>query len=288
MSWFLKVTLKIIITKLHIPYKFLRLLGLFRHGRMDNLLYPIKIFNLHILRAYPEGAPDNLTYLELGPGDSIASSLIAAAHGAKKIYLVDVNSFATKKISYYQKLASHLNSNNMHVPDISDVNDFEMLMERMNAEYITKGLEGLKTIPSNSVDFLWSHSVLEHIHHHEVRDLLNECHRIIKPNGICSHNVDFQDHLNKSLNNLRFPTWLWESKTFQRSGFYTNRIPAVKLHSFFESVGFTIIHENFGRWEKLPLERRLLHHDFECYSDDELRIRTSSVLLRPNKGSATV
>jgi len=45
---------------------------------------------------------------------------------------------------------------------------------------------------------------LEHIRKKEFVDTIIETKRILKPNGICSHEIDLRDHLNESLNNLRF------------------------------------------------------------------------------------
>ncbi|MFL6646450.1 MAG: hypothetical protein ACJ8KO_00635, partial [Sulfurifustaceae bacterium] len=37
----------------------------------------------------------------LGPGDSVVSALIAAAHGARRTYLIDSGSYATTSMSLY-------------------------------------------------------------------------------------------------------------------------------------------------------------------------------------------
>ena len=103
-------------------------------------------------------------------------------------------------------------------------------------------------------------------------------HRILKPNGVISHNINYKDHLNESLNNLRFSEKIWESDFFAYSGFYTNRVPAIEMHRFFKKAGFNLVYENFGKWNKLPLSRRKIHRDFDKYSDNELSVPTSSFL----------
>ena len=96
MKWRLKIFFKILLSKLPINYSLWKSLGLFKHGRMDCLDYPIKIFNLHIKKAYPKIIPKNLIILELGPGDSIASAIIGYAYGVSKTYLIDVDNYAIK------------------------------------------------------------------------------------------------------------------------------------------------------------------------------------------------
>ena len=66
MIWFLKILLKIIFSRLPIPYSFWKLIGFFKHGKMDTCEYAIKIFNLHFTRAFPEKLPSNFNILELG------------------------------------------------------------------------------------------------------------------------------------------------------------------------------------------------------------------------------
>lgn len=278
--WTLKIIVKILMTRLPIPYGLWRSMGLFRHGRMDALGYSTKIFKLHAERAYPNGFLRDAVVLELGPGDSIASAVIAMAHGASQSYIVDMGHFASIDIAFYQSLVSTLKKNGLQPPNLSKATSFEDVLKVCNAEYMTNGLSSLKLIPSKSIDFIWSHSVLEHVRKHELADVLRELKRVLKPDGFASHNIDFQDHLASSLNSLRFSEKVWESSLFVDSGFYTNRIPAIEMHKMFRDIGFKIVREEFGQWPRLPISRSDLHSDFHMYGDDELINRTSHVLLR--------
>ena len=103
-------------------------------------------------------------------------------------------------------------------------------------------------------------------------------YRVLKPNGVISHNINYKDHLGESLNNLRFSEQIWESNIFAYSGFYTNRVPAIEMHKFFKKAGFNLVYENFGKWEKLPIKKNNLNKIFNKYTDEELAIPTSSFL----------
>ena len=109
-----------------------------------------------------------------------------------------------------------------------------------------------------------------------MNELIKEMYRVLKPHGVISHNINYKDHLDESLNNLRFSEELWESSLFANSGFYTNRLPAVEMHNLFKKNGFNLIEENFGRWDKLPIKRSSLSKEFRCFSDDELMRPTSN------------
>ena len=280
MKWALKIVAKMVVSRLPLRYEFWKSIGVFRHGRMDSLDYPLRIFNLHMNRAFPKGLPSDSVILELGPGDSIVSALLGFARSAQRTYLVDVGSFARKDVPFYRSFAREMEKNGFLTPDLATATSFDDILQACNAQYLTEGISSLCTIPSGSVDFVWSHSVLEHVRRHELGAVLGELRRILKPGSFSSHNVDYQDHLNFALNNLRFSDKLWETPLFFESGFYTNRIPAVRLHEMFKEAEFEILQEAFGKWPALPIPRSSIHRDFQAFTDDELLNRTSHVLLK--------
>ena len=120
---------------------------------------------------------------------------------------------------------------------------------------------------------------MEHVPVKDIHAILSECYRVLKKGGVLSMNIDYQDHLAYSLNNLRFSEKTWESDLFAQSGFYTNRIPAVIMHQKMRAQGFKILEENFGKWPCLPIPRDALDEDFRKFSNDQLINRTSSILM---------
>jgi SAM-dependent methyltransferase len=205
---------------------------------------------------------------------------VGAAYGVKRTYLIDVGNFASKDVSFYKWLATKVATRDINAPDLSSATSFDDVLRACNAQYLTDGIASLRQIASGTVDFVWSHSVLEHVRKHELANLLRELRRILKPGAYSSHNIDFQDHLDGALNNLRFSEKLWESAFFANSGFYTNRIPAVVMHDIFKTAGFQIKEQGFGRWPALPTPRKSMHIDFRRYRDEELLNRTSHLLLK--------
>lgn len=280
MTWAIKIPAKLILARLPVRYEFWQRVGMFRHGKMDTIGYSSKVFRLHTNRAFPDGVQPGSVFLEIGPGDSIASAIFAAGLGSQRIYLIDAGNFARRDVTLYKALAEATRDQGGAAPDLSGAETFEDILRICNAVYLTNGLASLRSIESHTVDFAWSHSVLEHVRKHEFEATLRELKRALKPGALSSHNIDFQDHLSHALNNLRFSESVWESEFFARSNFYTNRIPAVRMHAMFREAGFAVLQEEFGRWSDLPTERRALHADFQSYSDQELLIRTSHVLLR--------
>ncbi len=279
--WPLKIAVKIVLARLPVPYGAWKKIGIFRHGRMDTSAYALKIFRLHAGSAWPEGLPQHFTALELGPGDSIAAALIAAGYGAKKIYLADVGAFADRDVAGYKAMAESLRREGVPVPDIARAENLQDILTACRAEYLTGGLDSLRSIPAASVDTIWSHSVVEHIRKKDFAETFRELARVLKPSGRMSHNIDLKDHLAQSLNNLRFPDGLWESEFFARSGFYTNRLRSSDILGFTQDAGFEVTSLNQGRWPTLPLPRARMAEPFRSASEDDLYVRTMHVVLRP-------
>lgn len=271
--WWAKILLKLVLSKLPISYKIWSGSGLFRHGMMDNPDYAMSVFDKHISPFYSETALKGKVLLELGPGDSIATVIIANCKGAKA-FLVDSGHHALCNKSFYTALSKRLG--NCDLRDIFD--DFDLLSSKY---YLTEGIDSLRKFDDSSVDFIFSNAVLEHIRYAEFEVLISELRRIIKPCGFMSHEVDFRDHLGGSKNNLRFPNYLWESRFFSSSGFYTNRISYSHMLAIFKKSGFSVVRETRTDLSTLP-KRTILHRDFNDLSDSDLKTAVANFHLRPN------
>jgi len=267
--WWGKIAAKIMLSRLHFDYnRFWKRFGLFVNGPMEDPEYALGVFERH----YRYFAKKPFVCMELGCGDSLSTALIAKFHGATCTYLVDVSDFANRKIDTYKRLASVLDI------DIS-IYSMESYMEACNASYLTKGLLSLKSIPDNSVDFIFSQAVLEHVRRGEVRQTLVELRRILKPVGKMSHAVDLKDHLGGELNNLRFSQYWWEKDWVACSGFYTNRLRYSEMIHLFEDAGFDCETTSITRFKKMLLERHKMAPEFRRFSDDDLLISGFNVVL---------
>lgn len=284
MIWRLKILIKIVLSHLPFGYSAWRKFGIFRLGSMEQGEYALNIFKIHIKRAYPEGMPPGLTCLELGPGDSVAAALIANAFGAKEIYLVDTGNFVTHDMKIYRSMIRWLSDQGYSTIEIERTNSLQELLDSCNAQYLTDGYRSLQTIQSQSIDFIWSHSVLEHISKHDFDQTFSELRRVIKPDGHMSHNVDLMDHLGGALNNLRFSERLWENNYFANSGFYTNRIRYSEMATIMEDAGFQIDERDYSKWPELPTNKSAMATPFRGLSEEELSIRCCHYLLSPKHG----
>ncbi len=285
--WWLKVALKLTLSRLPLSYAHWAKLGLFRHGEMNRPQQALKSLTIHAstagFLASENGAPrfsrEDMNILELGPGDSAFTAPIAYAMGAKQTWLIDAGPFATTEMSIHRELLSFLEKNGFPTRNIHAATSFPALLSSCNARYLTNGVSSFRQIRDSSIDFCFSNAVLEHIPRPDFQSLALEMARILKPDGACVHRVDLQDHLGGALNNLRFSNTVWESKFFRSSGFYTNRIRFAEMIGIFESAGFNCQIPRIVCWDRLPTPRYSMTPGFSSLPDSDLLVKGFDIVL---------
>jgi hypothetical protein len=274
--WYVKFLIKIIRGSLPIPYNFFASLGLFRHGKMDSPDYAISTFEKHF--PYSTEIPKTpFVFLEIGPGDSLSSGIIASSKGAKKSYLIDSGDFMTKDVSKYFGIIERLfGSDFLKSKKFETISDIK---KEFNIIQMTEGVTSLKAISDKSIDLAFSNACLEHVANSEVAILFKELRRVSKLGSVSSHLIDFKDHLDYSLNNLRFSKKFWEKDIIKKSGIYTNRIRFSEIKSLVEQAGFKCSITELNKWDRLPIIQSKLHADFALFKQEDLLIREACIRL---------
>jgi SAM-dependent methyltransferase len=276
--WWGKIGLKLVMARLPLPYRLFARFGVFRHGSMDRPEYVLEVFRTHA-RHNPAG---NWTGLEFGPGDSVFSAVLAKRYGCRRFWLVDAGDFAAKSPALYRNMAASLERQGLADGLSALCGDGEpaTLFRNCDAAYLTRGVASLAEIESDSVDFIWSHAVLEHVGAAEFEACCREMRRILRPGGRASHVVDFRDHLQAGLHNLRFPSTLWERDWFaRRSGFYTNRIRPTAMADRFARAGFAVRVLYDHRWPEPPISEDRLAPEFRGLNREDLVVWGCHFLL---------
>ena len=280
--WYLKIAVKIVIARL--PFNihiFWRNLGIFRHGNMDDTSYVISNFNNLLNFASIETKDCNgLNFLEVGAGDSIGSGVVASNFGMSS-FIIDVDAFATKNIEFYKKIICELDSSNLNSLEKNFIS-YEEMCEKFDISYLTEGTSSFKNIDDNSIDIIISQACLEHVRKKEFEFFMNENFRVCKKGALSIHSIDFKDHLEYSLNNLRFSEKIWESEFMSSSGFYTNRLRYSDMKKMFLESGFEIIKEDLTSWKELPMKKAKLNKDFINYEESDLLVKEAVVVLKKN------
>jgi SAM-dependent methyltransferase len=90
-------------------------------------------------------------------------------------------------------------------------------------------------------DVVWSNSCLEHVRH--PRLTVEEVRRVLRPGGVFVSSIDLRDHFHSDRHlhaeHLRYPTWLWNAMTWNRSVF-TNRLRWNDWRQLLEGQGFEL------------------------------------------------
>lgn len=281
LPWWVKMGAKLGLARLPVPYAFWKQIGIFRHGDMVVPERAIAAFESHFASAITRAElRDGFNSLELGPGDSVLSGFVARSFGAGKAWLVDAGPFAETGVENCRRLLEVLAARGKPLSGVT-ADTLTQAMEQANVVYLTEGTRSMADIPDASIDFAWSQVVLEHIHREDFPALMRELRRVMKPDAIGSHSIDFRDHLGGSLNNLRFADEQWESDKFRRSGFYTNRIRPREMIGLMRSAGFTVEVIDEQRWAALPLPRDRMAPQFATFADEDFMVCEIRVVMRP-------
>jgi SAM-dependent methyltransferase len=279
--WFLKIPAKVALSRLPIRDKQWQKLNLFRAGTMDSPEFAFSIFKKH----YEESGLTTLkdcAVLELGPGNGLLTALYARSFGATCTWLIDAGQLASIDVLLFVEAERVLSTLNLPVPHVCRASSMEIALKQLNATYLTGGLTSLQTVPDETIDFMFSNAVLEHVRLSEFAKTISEMRRVLKPNGVASHQIDFRDHLQNGLNNLRFRERIWESEFMASSGFYTNRLNWPTMEKLFRDARFSVELRSFHTWPKgLPTRQRDMARPFRNMPAGELMIMDAQVVLHP-------
>ena len=278
--WQVKVAAKIVLARLPFSYHSWEKLGLFKKGGMKRPEYALRTFRRHFDAAGLAGKVGSFVGLELGPGDSLSSALIAKTFGASKTFLVDVEPCATTDLKVYYGMEVYLRQLGLHPPNLDHCKTMDDVAQACGAEYMTRALDSLRKIPTASVDFVWSHAVLPYVRRDQFVPTMRELRRIQRSGGVASHTIPIKDIIGGKLNDLRFDAGIWESPLMANSRFYTNRLRYQELLRLFRAAGFEPEVIRKTEWETLPTPRQKMAKEFAALPEEDLKVSDFDVLLR--------
>ena len=279
--WHSRILAKMILSRLPFGYRLWTRIGVFQHGAMESPDYAWGVVQKH---ANEIKGKTGWTGLELGPGDTITSAVIAPAFGARGLTLVDAGAFAVDTPSHYAKQVTALQRTHPDaaLPDLAECPDLAAVLDRVGGAYHTEGLRSIRTLQDGSMDLIFSQAVLEHVRRDEMPDLARAFRRLIRPDGKMSHVIDFKDHLGGKWNNMRISSKLWEKDWFaQDSGFYTNRLPLSEMIRIFTEAGFDVEVRSTTPRDSAPDARHKLAAEFQSLSDDDLMTADAHLVMTP-------
>lgn len=122
----------------------------------------------------------------------------------------------------------------------------EELLALCNIDYIAPGDAAETGLEDKSIDFHTSRAVFEHIPPGILKKILEEGNRIVRPNGMFVHRIDYSDHFSHSdksisvINFLQYSDHEWDKLAGNRY-MYMNRLRHDDFLSIFQSSGHRIL-----------------------------------------------
>jgi SAM-dependent methyltransferase len=213
--------------------------------------------------------------LELGPGGSLGFGLLMLQNGASQYIVIEDGQHAfinKKQMKFYKKLLGN---------DEASIKKF-FIFKNERYHYNQEFINFIKIdqssnydLASNSVDFIYSCAVLEHVHNLDL--CFSEMARVLKSGGVMNHQVDLRDHIfsQKSLWFLKISDF-WFKFLFEKTGEYVNRKRFSYYNDLINRYGLKIIEVNKNILFDKALPKKLLSK----YSENDLKILSFNLIAK--------
>ena len=239
------------------------------------------------------GDPCRGRHLEIGTGWWPLLPILLHLIGAERIITIDVNPWLTEARALEAlrvfEAYTHIISFKLQIPEDRIVErlrevtaksrNLDTLLRALNMSYVCPGDAGNTKLPADSIDFVCSSNVLEHMRPEVISAMHRESLRLLRQGGMVVHRFNPADHYSHndssitSVNFLKFSKaqWYW----IGGSGLaYHNRLRCSQQRRMLEDAGFSVILSRVRLDQRalMALENRELnvHPDFAGMALDDL------------------
>jgi SAM-dependent methyltransferase len=252
--------------------------------------------------------PGGGIYLEIGTGWKPFLPFTLYLLGAERIFTLDINPWLTKDQAFetarilgtkLDVLAQQLGLERSALEQryqaaMSRAKGLPELLEAFHVDYRCPADARDTGLRSESVDYVVSSNVLEHIPVEVLRAIHRESHRILRPGGLAVHRFNPEDHFScddssiTAVNFLRFSERQW--RWYGGSGLaYHNRLRCVQHQRLFEAEGFDLLVRR-TRMNERALRAIVqgevpIHADFQGFSPEELAADYMWVVAQRREGA---
>jgi SAM-dependent methyltransferase len=234
------------------------------------------------------------SYYEFGAGWDLINPIALSMQGFKKLTCIDIRELIYPELvaDTLKKLAANENALPFPIEDLSGLE-----LDRDTVKDTLKNILGIDYrapldaratgMPDNSVDFIASNVTFEHIPQADIPPILTECYRILKPGGVMSSIIDYQDHwsyFDRTISVYNYLTYSEkEWRKYNPALHYQNRLRHKDYLEPMRAAGFDILEENpvLPTPQDLAALKNLTIDPFFCrYTLDELAIKGSHIVMR--------
>jgi hypothetical protein len=216
--------------------------------------------------------------LEIGAGWDFLANFIYYCYGINRQTTVDIVSLATAEAvnAVITALQDRPPPGAIRQPQalVRDASLKEDLERLYGITYFAPMDVRVSGLPDQSIDAILTTSVLEHIPPTELHGIFGEFRRILNPEGLMRHRIDYSDHYSHSdqaispYNMLRFGDRVW--RWFSPPNHFQNRWKTPDYLRLFHATGFKVVrcdevHGNPDLLAQIPL-----HGKFAGQHKDDL------------------
>jgi SAM-dependent methyltransferase len=173
--------------------------------------------------------------------------------------------------------------------ELNQSRDIETLLKRAQVEYFAPADACTTSLPPDSVDLVYSNSVMEHVPKDVILDMMRESVRILRPGGLVLHNVACNDHYAfvdpaiSFVNYLRFTESQW--RRWNNALQFQNRLRASEFLELAAKGGLEVIYKQTsvrpGTCEALA--KLEIAPQFKCFSLEDLAATTVDfIAMKPD------
>jgi len=241
--------------------------------------------------------PDNSICLELGTGWYPIVPIGLFLSGVKKItsididplcnkerFLITINKFVEwRKTGRLENYLSNIDEKRWEIlTNFSSQNSLVEITKKINLNLIVGDARRIN-LDNNSVDFICSNNVFEHIHVDIIEDIIIEFRRVLKLGGVMSHFIDMSDHFahNDSTisiyNYLKFNDKTW--KLIDNSVQPQNRMRICEYSKLFENLNVKYNYFNIRKGVPQNVKNISIADKYKSMSTDDIAVSHAHVKL---------
>lgn len=218
----------------------------------------------------------NKTILEIGPGNNLLLAIIFILNGAERVYLVDKfkqifdDKFNIKLYNHYLK--------NQVTGYGRNIKSYFSIKEKI-IYFGKQSIEKISNIKNESIDFVFSHAVLEHVSNLDLG--LKRVLQLLKRGGFSYHKIDLRDHFH--IRDKCYLDFLKYNEKYWKFIGDTNRVRYSQYIELFKKYNFEILNvklQKMGPLSKIEKMQEKFCKDFRYLDSKDLSIRGFYVFMK--------
>jgi SAM-dependent methyltransferase len=239
------------------------------------------------------------TLLEIGTGWYPTLPICFSLAGAKRVITYDIVRHIDADLTFRMigALESHLDSiaeacgspaDEVHdrYRELLQTKNIHALLKCARVEFCAPADAGATKLAPDSIDLVYSNSVMEHVPKATIRDLMCESRRVLRPDGLALHNVACNDHYAHFDPGISFVNYLQYNESqwckWNNSLQYQNRLRAPEFLDLAMEAGLEVIYKRIfvrpGTREALTTFE--IAPEFRRFSREDLAVTTVDFIAR--------